>query len=79
MGALNLPIDITFNVYSDATGPDPDSSSPTLKKYHKLLWNKSLPNGKVFTLSDETTETYLSYRSAAVSYTHLTLPTKRIV
>ena len=64
MGALNLPIDITFNVYSDATGPDPDSSSPTLKKYHKLLWNKSLPNGKVFTLSDETTETYLSYRSA---------------
>jgi len=64
VGALNLPIDITFNVYSDATGPDPDSSSPTLKKYHKLLWNKSLPNGKVFTLSDETTETYLSYRSA---------------
>jgi len=57
-------IDTTFNVYSDATGPDPDSSSPTLKKYHKLLWNKSLPNGKVFTLGDETTETYLSFRSA---------------
>ena len=39
MGDLNLPIDITFNVYSDSGGKDPDSHSPTLKKYHKILWN----------------------------------------
>ncbi|HNS46487.1 MAG TPA: hypothetical protein PKH94_04545 [Bacteroidales bacterium] len=46
-------IDTTFNVYSDAQGGDPDSTSPTLRKYHKILWSKSLPNGKTFELSDK--------------------------
>ena len=30
-----MTIDIDFNVYSDANGGDPDSTSPTLKKYHE--------------------------------------------
>ena len=46
-------IDISFNFYSDANGGDPDSTSPTLKKYHKLLWNKALPNGAIFELQDK--------------------------
>ena len=30
-------------------GNDPDACSKTLKKYHQLLWSKTLPNGqKVF-------------------------------
>ena len=38
-------LDINFNVYSDTPeGKDPDSFSPTLRKYHKLLWSKTLPN-----------------------------------
>ena len=41
-------IDIKFKTYSDANGGDPDSTSPTLKKYHKILWNKELPNGTKF-------------------------------
>ena len=64
MGALNLPIDITFNVYSDSGGKDPDSHSPTLKKYHKILWSKPLPSGKIFTLSDTESNSYLTYNSA---------------
>ena len=64
MGDLNLPIDITFNVYSDSGGKDPDSHSPTLKKYHKILWSKPLPSGKIFTLSDTESDTYLTYNSA---------------
>lgn len=56
-------IDISFNFYSDSGGKDPDSHSPTLKKYHKLLWNKPLPNGKIFTLADTDTSTYLTYKS----------------
>jgi len=52
-------IDTTFNFYSDATGPDPDRSSPTLRRYHRLLWSKELPNGKLFTLSEERVDTYL--------------------
>jgi len=64
VGDLNLPIDITFNVYSDSGGKDPDSHSPTLKKYHKILWNKPLPSGKIFMLSDTESDTYLTYNSA---------------
>lgn len=43
-------IDINFNFFSDAKGDDPDSTSPTLRKYHKILWSKPLPNGKPFNL-----------------------------
>ena len=64
MGEQKLPIDIAFNFYSDSGGKDPDSYSPTLKKYHKLLWSKPLPSGKVFTLSDTDSNSYLTYISA---------------
>jgi hypothetical protein len=64
VGDLNLPIDITFNFYSDSGGKDPDSHSPTLKKYHKILWSKPLPSGKIFTLSDTESDSYLTYNSA---------------
>ena len=32
-------------------GRDPDSSSPTLKKYHQLLWSRELPNGEMMQLT----------------------------
>ena len=63
MGVQKLPIDITFNFYSDSDGKDPDSHSPTLKKYHKLLWSKPLPSGKIFTLTDTKSNSYLTYSS----------------
>ena len=48
-------IDITFNVYSDTpSGKDPDSYSPTLRSYHKFLWDKPLPNRVRFFLNDKT-------------------------
>jgi hypothetical protein len=56
-------LDITFNFYSDANGGDPDSTSATLKKYHKVLWSKPLPNGKTFDLSDEKSGAYLYHKS----------------
>lgn len=46
-------VDTTFNVYSDARGGDPDSTSPTLHKYHKILWSKPLKNGKKFELTNK--------------------------
>ena len=46
-------IDTTFNVESDSMGRDPDSSSPMLKRYHKLLWSKPLPNGEIFDLHED--------------------------
>jgi hypothetical protein len=57
-------IDITFLSTSDTPeGKDPDAHSPTLKKYHKQLWSKPLPNGKSFELSDDTKGVYLHHHS----------------
>jgi hypothetical protein len=46
-----VAINITFDFRTDATGPDPDASSPTLLHYHHLLWSKPLPSGKQFDLT----------------------------
>lgn len=56
-------IDTTFNVYTDAQGEDPDSTSPTLGLYHKFLWSKPLPNGKIFELTDNKKGVYLYHNS----------------
>lgn len=58
-----MKIDTTYNFYSDANGKDPDSYSLTLKKYHKILWSKTLPNGKIFTLTDVKRGEYLYHNS----------------
>lgn len=58
-----MKIDITFNVFTDANGGDPDSTSPTLKLYHKLLWSKDLPNGHKFELNHKKTGYYLYHYS----------------
>ncbi len=61
-------IDTNFNFYSDAQSRDPDSTSPTLRKYHKLLWSKPLPNGKIFQLHDDKYNAYLYHRSELGDY-----------
>ena len=61
---MSSNIDINFDFYSD-TPPkrDPDSLSPTLRKYHKILWSKTLPNGELFNLVDTNPEAYLYHKS----------------
>ncbi|MFO1140538.1 MAG: hypothetical protein U1E41_15825 [Paracoccus sp. (in: a-proteobacteria)] len=56
-------IDTTFLVTSDARGRDPDSHSPTLRRFHRTLWSKPLPNGKRFDLSLDVPGQYLHHRS----------------
>ncbi len=46
------PIDTAFDVRTDAHGRDPDAHSPTLRKYHQLLWSKDLPGKARFDLDD---------------------------
>jgi len=58
-----IRIDTKFNFHSDARGGDPDSTSPTLRKYHKFLWSKPLPNGKIFELNDNKSGIYLYHKS----------------
>jgi Family of unknown function (DUF6994) len=42
---------------------DPDAHSPTLRRYHKLLWSKILPGGALFDLNDAKRGVYLHHRS----------------
>lgn len=56
-------IDTTFNVYSDSRGRDPDTHSPTLRKFHCELWSKKLPNGTVFNLTTNQIGHYLHHES----------------
>lgn len=58
-----MTIDTKFNFYTDANGGDPDSTSPTLKRFHKLLWSKPLPNGKTLELLDNWSGSYLYHQS----------------
>ena len=58
-----MRIDTNFNFYSDSSGGDPDSTSPTLRKYHKILWSKPLPNGKLLELRDDKNGAYLYHES----------------
>ena len=58
-----MDIDINFNFYSDTPkGKDPDSYSPTLRSYHKILWSRELPNGSLFKL-DESIPMRLHHKS----------------
>ena len=57
-------IDITYDFRTDTPpGKDPDVRSPTLRRYHKSLWSKPLPNGGMFDLDDTTRGHYLLHRS----------------
>ncbi|MGH3452642.1 MAG: DUF6994 family protein [Haloechinothrix sp.] len=62
--ALGDAIDITFDFRSDTPpGKDPDAYSPTLRRYHQLLWSKPLPSGAPFELDVTTPGTYLHHVS----------------
>jgi hypothetical protein len=61
-------IDVAFDFRSDTPDypeKDPDACSPTLRRYHKCLWSKRLPNGVLFSL-DDATRYYLHHKSDAL-------------
>ena len=62
-------IDIHFDVYSDTPkGKDPDTNSPTLRKFHQILWSKDLPGGDHFHL-DLTIPKLLHHKSSLGEFT----------
>ena len=62
---MNVEIDINFDFRTDANGKDPDSHSPTLKRYHKHLWTKPLPSGELFFLEDAEPKNYLVFSGSS--------------
>ncbi len=66
-------IDIHFDLRTDTPeGKDPDACSPTLRRYHRLLWSKSLRDGVVLELDDTTPGEYLHHRSEKLGEFFLT-------
>jgi len=59
---MSTLIDIKFNFLAETGGRDPDRYSLTLRKYHKILWSKQLPNGKNFELSDSQKDHHLYHK-----------------
>lgn len=71
-------IDTTFDFTSDTHGywdhfwknkdglgagnADPDSASPSLREYHRILWSKELPNGEIMELLSGAPSDYLTWR-----------------
>jgi hypothetical protein len=59
-----VTVDVTFDFRTDTPpGKDPDALSPTLRRYHKLLWSKPLPSGFTFDLDDTVRGHYLIHAS----------------
>lgn len=63
MSATPGRIDVTFDLRTDAGGKDPDSHSPTLREYHRLLWSKELPSGRRIEFDTHTRGAYLHHDS----------------
>ena len=61
-----MVIRTSFDFRTDAGDKDPDAHSPTLRQYHKFLWSKNLPNGRLFDLHDTVPRLCL-YRASADS------------
>jgi hypothetical protein len=59
-----LLFDPDFDFHTDARGGDPDKTSPTLRKYHQLLWKKPLPDGSFFDLNIDSPGKYLYHQSS---------------
>ena len=55
-----MEIDTSFNFRTESNGRDPDSYSPTLRKYHRMLWSKPLPDGDYLDIEEVDSE--LVYR-----------------
>jgi hypothetical protein len=65
LGDMQTDIDITYDFRRDTPeGKDPDGHSKILRLYHKELWSKPLPCGKLFQLNDAVPGHYLYHQSS---------------
>jgi len=56
-------VNIGYDFRTDSNDGDVDKYSATLRKYHRILWSKHLPNGKSFNLSDTEENEYLFFQN----------------
>ena len=65
---MNKLVDIEYDFRTDANGGDVDKCSATLRKYHKVLWSKPLPDGNIFSLDDTIEGVYLYHKTETQEY-----------
>jgi hypothetical protein len=66
---ITKEIDTAFDFERDTpSGKDPDAHSPTLRRYHRLLWSKPLPGGHDFRLVETEPNAYLYHSSDLGEY-----------
>jgi hypothetical protein len=64
-----MTIDTSFDFRRDTPkDKDPDKLSPTLRRYHKQLWSKELPDGRRFDLNDNVRGHYLHHKSDVADF-----------
>ncbi|MCE0488132.1 DUF6994 family protein [Ornithinimicrobium sediminis] len=57
-------LDTSFDFRDDTPkGKDPDTHSPTLRRYHQALWSRPLPSGQMFQLTTAKRRPYLLHES----------------
>lgn len=78
----NSAFDPDFDFRTDTPpAKDPDSDSPTLARYHRLLWSKALPNGEIlhfkversdsrYLIRDDSRSNALVWSSDTISNSH---------
>ena len=64
-----MSVDVTFSMRSDSRSIDPDdlrTGSPTLRKYHRLLWSRPAPGtaGEALEWHADSNRVYLWHESA---------------
>jgi hypothetical protein len=59
---MTIDINYDFRIDLKYNEDDVDKYSSTLKNYHKILWQKTLPNGMYFNLFDNVKDEYLLYK-----------------
>jgi hypothetical protein len=65
---MNILVDIEYDFRTDSNGGDVDKCSATLRRYHKILWSKQLPDGNIFSLDDLMEDVYLYYKTETQEY-----------
>lgn len=55
-------IDVNLDFRDECSGRDPDSHSPTLKRYHQRLWSRHTPSGELLELNADQRTAYLYHQ-----------------
>ncbi len=63
-----MKVDTSFDFRNDSNGRDPDAYSPTLRRYHCLLWSKQLPVGEYLELEEDNSNLFYRFNMQTMKF-----------